>query len=131
MQKRRIPIGDRVTGVVEVAGENLVFKLTGVDEALALASALVVPLRDVTSVSTEKADWNMFNMVKVAGTRLPGVVADGRFMSKDGLLFYEMHNPDKCVTVELTEEKYKKIIFEVDDKEATADTIRQAIKGVH
>ena len=38
-----------------------------------------------------------------------------------------MHHPDKCVTVTLEDEQYQKIIFEVDDKEATAELIKAAI----
>ncbi len=119
-----------MAGRIDIENGNLVFRITGVDEVLALKSRLEVPLGHVKSVSTEKADWNMFSMLKVIGARLPGVVIDGRFLGKDGLLFYEMHDPDKCVTVELDEERYKKVIFEVENKEAAADMIRQALKGV-
>ena len=38
-----------------------------------------------------------------------------------------MHDPDKCVTVSLDHERYKKIVFEVDDKEETAKKIVAAI----
>ena len=114
-------------GKIDIENGDLVFRLTGVDKVLALKSELKVPLKHVQSVTTEKADWNCFNMLKVVGSRIPGVVADGRFVSKEGLLFYEMHDPDKCVTVELENERYRKIIFEVDDKEATANMIRQAL----
>ena len=60
---------------------------------------------------------------------LPGVVKDGRFLSSDGMMFFEMHNPDKCVTVSLDYERYRKIVFEVEDKEATATQINDASKS--
>ncbi|MGI0100309.1 MAG: hypothetical protein ACREBH_01105 [Candidatus Micrarchaeaceae archaeon] len=117
-----------MAGKVDIEDGNLVFKLTGVDEILALKSALKVPLNHVKSVSTEKADWNYFSMLKVAGARLPGVVVDGRYIDKEGMLFYEMHDPDKCVTVELSDELYKKVVFEVENKEEVASMIKKAIK---
>lgn len=119
-----------MAGRIDIENDNLVFRLIGIDKVLAMKSELRIPLRHVKSVSTEKADWNYFSMLKVVGTRVPGVLADGRFLSKEGLLFYEMHNPDKCVTVELSDETYKKVIFEVDDKEVTAASIRQALEDV-
>ena len=117
-----------MAGRIDIENGNLVFRVTGIDEVLALKRELKVPLEHVKSVSTDKIDWNYFKMAKVAGARIPGVVEDGRFLSKEGLLFYEMRDPDKCVTVELTDESYKKVIFEVKDKQATADAINQAIR---
>ncbi len=116
-----------MAGKVYVEGSDVVFRLEGVDMVLAIKRELRIPISHIKSVSTEKADWNMFNALKVAGARLPGVVEDGRFLSKEGFLFYDMHNPDKCVTVELEGDRYKKVIFEVEDKEATAVMIRGAI----
>jgi len=120
-----------MTGKISVENDNLVFTLTGVDRVLALKSKLTIPLKHVKSVSTAKADWNYFNMLKVAGTRIPELVVDGRFLSKEGLLFYEMHDPDKCITVELEDEKYKKVVFEVSDKEDTAKMIQDALDRLH
>ena len=116
-----------MAGKVNIENDNLVFTLTGVDKVLALKSKLTVPLKHIKSVSIDKADWNYFKMLKVAGTRIPELVVDGRFLSKEGLLFYEMHDPDKCITVELENEKYKKVVFEVSDKEATAKMIQEAL----
>jgi hypothetical protein len=117
-----------MVGTIDIENGKLIFRLTGVDKVLALKIELKVPLTHVKSVSTDKADWNCFKMLKLAGARLPHVIASGTFVSKDGLLFYDMHDPDKCVTVELIEEKYKKIVFEVEDKEATANEIEQSLQ---
>ena len=118
-----------MVGKIEIDGENVVFTLLGVDKVLALKSKLVVPIKHIRSVSTEKADWNTFKMVRVAGSGLLGVVKDGTFASPDGLLFYEMRDPDKCITVELENEDYRKVVFEVKNKEAAADTIREAMES--
>jgi len=80
-------------------------------------------------VSTERVPWQPFKQMRVAGASLPGVVKDGRFLSSDGMMFFEMHDPDKCVTVNLDHERYRKIVFEVEDKEATAKQINDALKS--
>ena len=116
-----------MTGKIDIENDNLVFTLTGIDKVLALKSKLAIPLNHVKSVSTEKADWNYFKMVKVMATRVPEIVADGTFVSKEGFLFYEMHDPDKCITVELENEKYKKVVFQVSDKESAAKIIQDAL----
>lgn len=120
-----------MAGKIDIENYNLIFILTGVDKVLALKSKLTIPLNHVKSVSIDKADWNYFKMLKVMATRIPEVVADGIFVSKEGFLFYEMHDPNKCITVELENEKYKKIIFEVSDKETSAKMIQEALDGLH
>ena len=116
-----------MSGIVKIEGKNLVFEIHGVDVILALKRSITIPLEHVVSVSTDKVPWEPFQQLKVAGTGLPGVIKDGFYLSSDGLLFFEMHHPDKCITVTLNNEKYKKIIFEVQDKESTAKNIRDAI----
>jgi hypothetical protein len=66
--------------------------------------------------------------MRLIGIRLPKIIKDGRFLTSDGMMFFEMHDPDKCITVSLNHEKYKKIVFEVDNKEAEAEKINNAIK---
>jgi hypothetical protein len=117
-----------LAGTVTIEDGNLVFELHGVDEFLSIKRSISVPLQNVVSVSTERVPWQPFKQMRVAGTSLPGVIKDGRFLSSNGMMFFEMHDPDKCVTVNLDHERYKKIVFEVEDKEATANQINDALK---
>ncbi|SHO44967.1 conserved hypothetical protein [Nitrosotalea sinensis] len=118
-----------MSGTIRIENKNLVFEMHGIDIILAIRKSITIPLEHVLSVSTDRISWKPFEQIKVAGTSLPGVIKDGMFLSSDGLLFFEMHNPDKCITVSLKNEKYKKIIFEVDDKESIAKTIRDALSN--
>jgi hypothetical protein len=118
-----------LVGTVTIEDGNLVFELHGVDEFLSIKRSISVPLQHIVSVSTERVPWQPFKQMKVAGASLPGVVKDGRFLSSSGMMFFEMHDPDKCVTVNLDHERYKKIVFEVEDKEATAKQIDEALQS--
>jgi hypothetical protein len=115
-----------MAGTVTIEGDQVVFELHGVDKFLAGKKRLAVPLEHIKSVSTENVNWGPFSHPQT-GSSIPSVVKDGSFRTSDGLTFFEMHHPDKCVTVTLEDEKYQKIIFEVDDKEATAELIKAAI----
>ncbi|SRR5579875_846714 len=119
-----------MVGEIKVEGKNVLFQLHGIDRILAIKSSLKVPVEHIIDVSTERADWQAFKQLKLAGSNIPGVVKDGRYYSpKDGWLFYEMHDPDKCVTVTLKDEKYNRIIFEVQDKEESANKLRKLIQS--
>lgn len=117
-----------MVGEIKVEGNNIIFQLQGIDKILAIKSAIKVPIEHITDVSTERADWNLFKQLRIAGTDFPGKIKEGRFLSKEGLLFYEMRDPDKCITVSLKDERYKKIIFEVENKETTAELLRNLIQ---
>ncbi len=116
-----------VSGTVKIEGDNLVFEIHGIDVILSISRTISIPLNHVVSASAEKVEWKPFQQLKVAGTSIPGIVKDGMFLSGDGLLFFEMHDPDKCITVSLDHEKFKKIIFEVQDKEQAVKIIKDAI----
>ena len=116
-----------MSGTIRIEGKNLIFEIHGIDIILAIRKSITIPLDHVASVSTDKISWEAFQQLRVIGSSIPGVVKDGMFLSKDGLLFFEMHDPDKCITVSLKNDKYKKIIFEVQDKESATKTIRDAM----
>jgi hypothetical protein len=116
-----------MVGTVKIEDGNLIFELHGIDEILSIKRSISVPLKHVLSVSTVKVPWQPFRQLRIAGASLPGLVKDGRFLSSDGIMFFEMHDPNKCITVSLDHERYKKIVFEVDNKEETAKKINAAI----
>ncbi|MDA4137404.1 MAG: hypothetical protein OK449_10460 [Thaumarchaeota archaeon] len=116
-----------MSGTVSIEGENLVLELHGVDTILAFKRSITIPVKHVLSVSTDKVDWVSFHQIRVVGTSIPGVVRDGHYLTSDGAMFSEMHDPDKCITIMLNDETYKKIIFQVEDKESAAMMISAAI----
>lgn len=116
-----------MSGTVKIEGKNIIFEIHGADVILAIKRSITIPIEHVMSVSTDKVSWEPFQQLKVVGTGFPGIIKDGLYLSNDGLLFFEMHHPDKCITVTLNNEQYKKIIFEVQDKEYVAKIIRDAI----
>lgn len=116
-----------MSGKIKIDGNNLVFEISGIDTILAIRRTITIPLDHVISVSTEKVPWAIFQQLKIAGTNLPGIVKDGTYLTGNGFVFFEMHHPDKCITVTLNHERFKKIIFEVEDKEYAAKIINDAI----
>ena len=116
-----------MSGTVMIEGDQLVFEIHGIDQILSIKRGISVPLEHVLSVSTADPGWEFLKQVKVGGANIPGVIKDGRFLSSEGYMFFEMHDPDKCITVTLDHETYKKIVFEVEDKEAAARMIDDAL----
>jgi len=40
-----------------------------------------------------------------------------------------MHDPESCITINLDHERYKKVVFEVEDKESAATMIENALSS--
>lgn len=116
-----------MSGTVKVEGDMVVFELHGLDEFMAIKRRIEVPLSHVVSVSTERAPWRIGRDWRMGGTGIPGVVKDGRYITDDGYAFFEEHDPDRCVTVTVDGETFKKLVFQVEDKDAVAKTIRDAL----
>jgi len=115
-----------VSGTVRILGERLVLETHGFDKILAFRSSITIPLKQVVSVSTERVGWTEYPGIRV-GTSLPGVIRDGYYFTSNGLMFFEEHDPEKCITITLSHETYKKIVFQVEDKEAVAKLINAVI----
>ena len=118
-----------MAGNIRIDNSDLVFELHGIDKILSIKRTIKIPLKHVTSVSTEHVTLKPKFQMRLIGTHLPKIIKDGRFLTSDGMMFFEMHNPDKCITVSLNDEKYKKIVFEVNNKEVAAKEINEAIKS--
>lgn len=116
-----------MTGEIKIIGKDLVFEIEGLDKIFAIKQTIKVPLKHVASVVDDDLGWFKPFPVKMAGTSLPGLVRDGRFVTTKGWVFYVMHNPKKCIVVNLNHEFYKKIIFEVKDKKKAINVIKMAI----
>lgn len=116
---------------VTVDGSGITVHLSLGDEILALHGSLSIPFTHVSAVSTAPVPEAMFRGFKI-GTNLPGVKTAGTFITGDGMIFYDFHDPSRCLTLTLSHEKYQRVVIEVDkdqDPTTLAQTIRARISA--
>ncbi len=118
-----------MSGTVRIENDEVVLELHGVDEILSIKRTMRIPFKNILSVSTEEVSWDTFKAMKIAGADIPHHVKDGIFLSKEGMMFFEMHHPESCITINIDHERYKKVVFEVEDKESAATMIRNAMSS--
>lgn len=112
---------------VEITGGQLVVEVQGFDRVLALKSEVRVPLEHVVGAASGQSDANnWFHGVKAPGTNLPGVVVAGTFYWHGECAFFDVHHAEKAVAINLRDEKYQRLIVEVDDPVATISAINAA-----
>ena len=114
---------------VDIANGSLVVSVTGVDKLLALRSRLEVPLEHVAGVELRpEAARRWWHGFRLPGTNLPGVVTAGSSYHSGEWVFWDVHDPDKTVAIQLRDEHYTRLVIQVDDPEATATALRSAMR---
>ena len=98
------------------------------DKLWALKSSLEIPLQHVAGIRAEPSvahGW--WHGLRMPGTNLPGVITAGTFYHDGKRVFWDVHNPENTVVIELKDERYAELIVEVADPNKTVEVVRAAL----
>lgn len=113
---------------ISIAERKLILHVHGADKLWALKSSLEIPLEHIASV---RADPNVahgwYHGIRLPGTSIPGVITAGTFYQHGKRIFWDVHNPDKTIVIELEDERYDELIVEVADPLAAIEMINNAV----
>ena len=98
---------------IDCDDERIAIQLSPLDEVLSLHGSLHIPLTHVRSARHEPVPEEWFRGVRL-GTNLPGVKVAGTFLTGEGMIFYDFHDPSRCLILDLAHEHYRRVIVEVD-----------------
>ena len=113
---------------VSIEGDLVHFDVKGFDKFWALKKRLTIPLAHIRAIQVEpKAARGWWHGLRLMGSNIPGILTAGTFYQQGELVFYDVHDPERTVVLELEHETYKKLIVEVDDPHATRKVIEEAI----
>ena len=116
---------------IEIDGDKAIFEVQGWDKLWSLRSQLEIPLSHIKRayVDPEPA-MGWFQGLKLGGTDVPNIFRAGTFYQDGGLVFWDVHHPEKTIVIELEHETYRKLIIEVENPEQEAKKINSSIEGV-
>jgi len=104
---------------LSISGGNLLLHVLGADKLWALKSSLEIPLQHIAGIranpSIAHGSWHG---LRFPGTSVPGVITAGTFYQDGKRVFWDVHNPDNTVVIELRDERYNQLIVEVADPAA-------------
>ena len=113
---------------IEITPHELVVRLHGLDRLLAARGHLTVPLAHVTGVRARGREAHFDEVIaetsRGVGTYLRGHVAAGSMMLADGRSFFDVHDPEKAVVIDLESEPYRHIAVQVDDEPPESAALR-------
>jgi hypothetical protein len=100
----------------------------GLDTLWAMRSHLDIPLSAVRAVRADpEVARGVWKGVSAPGTHIPGFIIAGTFYQDDKRIFWDVHDPEKTVVIELVGQRYDQIIVEVGDPAAAVALVEGAI----
>jgi hypothetical protein len=112
---------------LDVTGGHLDLRLEGWDAVWALRRHLRVPVDHVTEARVVSPSDVPRAGLRLGGTSLPGRIMAGRFWRPaSGWSFWMVRQADEVLVVELHDERYRRLVLEVDDPRSQATRIATA-----
>ena len=113
---------------ISIEGDRVRFDVQGWDKLWALKSQLEIPLAHIQSVRADpEPARGWWHGIRLPGTQIPGVLTAGTFYSSEGAVFYDVHDPENTIVLELEHEHYKRLVVEVEDPARAVSTLQTAI----
>ena len=110
---------------LSVSDGKLVLHVEGADKLWAFKSSLEIPLQHVAGIRADPSIahgwWHGF---RVPGTNIPGVLTAGTFYQDGQRVFWDVHNPDNTVVIDLHDERYNELVVEVADPNGAVELLR-------
>src|ERR671912_2486046 len=117
----------RAMAEVELAQDALIVHLEGMDRLFALRSRLEVPLSHVAGAEADPEEARRrWHGIMERGIWVPGPITAGTYYQEGGLVFSDVHDPEKTVVIRLKDEHYRRLVIEVEDPEATVAQVNEA-----
>jgi hypothetical protein len=111
---------------VELTEKALIVHVRGMDRLWALKSRLEIPLSHVVGAEVDPEiapEWH--KGIRTRGTHMPGVITAGTFYQEGERVFWDVHEPEKTMVIQLRDERYARLVIEVEDPLATAAAIQE------
>jgi hypothetical protein len=114
---------------LEVQSEELVVRLSAVEQAAAMRREIRVPLAAIERVCTEPDPWGALRGIRAPGTGIPGVVAYGvRRVTGGAPDFAAVHGCGPAVRIDLAPgAPFGRLVVTVDDTEGAVAAVRAGV----
>jgi hypothetical protein len=110
---------------VSTSDGKLIVDVQGWDKLWSLQSRLEIPLDHIRGVRT--AAEERVRGIRLPGTYIPGVITAGTFLQEGSWVFWDVHDPEKAIAIDLQDERFSALIIEVVDPAASIRAIERAI----
>ena len=115
---------------ISFVGDNAIFEIVGMDKVWALKSRIEVPLAHIAGAFIDRdAARGWWHGLRMPGTQIPGVITAGTFYQHGSRAFYDVHDADNTIIVQLKDDRYEHLIIEVAHPEAEVSKITSVVSS--
>ena len=101
---------------ISISGDHLRLEVKGLDKLWAFKSQLDIPLNHIRNVRRDpSAVSGWWHGIKLPGTNIPGVLTAGTFYQHGQRVFWDVHDPERSIIIELHDDRFDELIVEVND----------------
>ena len=112
---------------VEIVGDDLVVTMTGLDRLWSLRRRITVPLAHVRGATADPGVHRESAGIRSPGTYVPRVITSGSYRKDGEWAFWNLRASQQAVVVELTGERFRRLVLGVDDARAVAERVEHAL----
>ncbi|MCM2389488.1 hypothetical protein [Streptomyces albipurpureus] len=112
---------------VSIEADQLIVEIEGLGKLWALKSRLVIPLAHVRGATADPGIVKEPKGLRSPGTHFPGVITSGTYRTKEGQVFWDVRDAAKVIVIELTDERYTRLVLQVADPRTTVALVEAAI----
>ena len=113
---------------LSIAEGKLVLHVRGADKLWAFKSSLEIPLVHIARVRADpETARGWYQGIRMPGTNVPGVITAGTFYQEGKRIFWDVHQPEKTIVIDLLDERYNELVVEVDDPNTAVSLIHSAL----
>lgn len=113
---------------VHITTDRLIVEVQGWHRLWALRRGFEIPLTHVRGVTADPGAAGEPKGLRAPGAHIPGVLAVGTFYRHGERVFWDVRNPGRVVVIQLTGERYDRLVVEVADPRATVELIESATR---
>ena len=112
---------------VEITQDTLIVRVKGMDKLLSLKSRLEIPLSHILGAEADpQAASENPKGLRLPASYVPGVITAGTFYLDGEWVFWDVHDPQNAIVIRLEDERYARLIIEVEDPTGTVAAIEGA-----
>ena len=114
---------------VVIQGDRVRFEVEGWDKLWALKSQLEIPVAHIRAVRADpEPARGWWHGLRLPGTQIPGLLTAGSFYQSDGFVFYDVHDPERTVVIELDHEHYQRLVIEVENPDEVVALLSKRVR---
>lgn len=113
--------------LLRIDGDDLVVVMEGLNKLWSFKGSLTIPLANVRGATADPGIATDPKGVRAPGSHVPGLITAGTFHQDGERVFWDVRDASKAVVVELADERYARLVLQVDDPRAAVALVENAL----